>query len=256
MVGNGMCYKIDHSEMKINAEFIIENVRCFRDRLRVPLRPITFLVGENSTGKTTEFLGCYNALCNLWGSIRMERSGGNIFNQDPFSMGSYGDIVARSRHEMESFCWASAPLENKAKSAPNPPRFNLLLSQERRLRADSVKNFIAFCQWQRRTAHRKSATMAGLKKSRHNLASQIRLFRGRISGKLGICLPYIDFDALWLLPFRHVGTSQRSANWRLRFAISRAISLRLKVEYAPKNDMWRLRLFAPSPKRVYDPVSD
>ena len=105
--------------MKINAEFIIENVRCFRDRLRVPLRPITFLVGENSTGKTT-FLGCYNVLCNLWGSIRVERSSGNIFNQDPFSMGSYGDIVARSRHEAESFCLGISIPADKAKSTPNP----------------------------------------------------------------------------------------------------------------------------------------
>ena len=95
--------------MKINAEFIIENVRCFRDRLRVPLRPITFLVGENSTGKTT-FLGCYNALFNLWGGTRMEQSGRNVFNQAPFSMGSYRDIVARSRHGAENFCLGiSAP---------------------------------------------------------------------------------------------------------------------------------------------------
>ena len=95
--------------MKINAEFIIENVRCFRDRLRVPLRPITFLVGENSTGKTT-FLGCYNALFSLWGDVRMEQSGRNAFNQAPFSMGAYGDIVARSRREAESFCLGiSAP---------------------------------------------------------------------------------------------------------------------------------------------------
>ena len=106
--------------MKINAEFIIENVRCFRDRLRVPLRPITFLVGENSTGKTT-FMGCYNALFNLWrGGIRMEQSGRNIFNQAPFSMGAYGNIVSRSRHGAESFCLGiSAPVD-KAKPASNP----------------------------------------------------------------------------------------------------------------------------------------
>ena len=113
------CAIKSHSEMKINAEFIIENVRCFRDRLRVPLRPITFLVGENSTGKTT-FMGCYNALRNLWSGIRMGGSDGNIFNQGPFSMGAYGDIVARSRPGMESFCLGIRGPVDKAKPASNP----------------------------------------------------------------------------------------------------------------------------------------
>ena len=105
--------------MKINAEFIIENVRCFRDRLRVPLRPITFLVGENSTGKTT-FLGCYNALRNLWSGIQMGGSDGNIFNQGPFSMGAYGDIVARSRPGMENFCLGIRGPVDKVNPDSNP----------------------------------------------------------------------------------------------------------------------------------------
>jgi predicted ATP-dependent endonuclease of OLD family len=35
---------------------IVENVRCFHERQSAPLRPVTVLVGENSSGKTT-FLG-------------------------------------------------------------------------------------------------------------------------------------------------------------------------------------------------------
>ena len=42
-------------------EFVIGNVRCFKGEQRVPIRPITLLVGENSTGKTT-FLETYQAL--------------------------------------------------------------------------------------------------------------------------------------------------------------------------------------------------
>ena len=37
-------------------ELILQDVRCFQDEQRGRLRPITLLVGENSTGKTT-FLG-------------------------------------------------------------------------------------------------------------------------------------------------------------------------------------------------------
>ena len=72
----------------------MRDVRCFGGEQRGRLRPITLLVGENSTGKTT-FLGCYGAL------LRMLARFGTLdelldFNQEPFAMGSFRDIV-RSR---------------------------------------------------------------------------------------------------------------------------------------------------------------
>ena len=42
-------------------ELILQDVRCFKGTQRGRLRPVTLLVGENSTGKTT-FLGCYRVL--------------------------------------------------------------------------------------------------------------------------------------------------------------------------------------------------
>ena len=74
-------------------ELILQDVRCFQDEQRGRLRPITLLVGENSTGKTT-FLGCYRVLHRMF-------SGPGIgefldFNEEPFAMGSFRDIV-RSR---------------------------------------------------------------------------------------------------------------------------------------------------------------
>ena len=73
------------------SEFLLEDVRCFRGAQRARLRPITLLVGENSTGKTT-FLGCYSVLRELlaggWAP------GGRLdFNREPFLMGSFRDIV-------------------------------------------------------------------------------------------------------------------------------------------------------------------
>ena len=75
-------------------ELILKDVRCFQDEQRGNLRPITLLVGENSTGKTT-FLGCYRALHRLLSGRGVDRWGVD-FNEEPFLMGSFRDIV-RSR---------------------------------------------------------------------------------------------------------------------------------------------------------------
>ena len=80
-------------------DLILQDVRCFEGEQRGPLRPITLLVGENSTGKTT-FLGCYDVLHRMFS----ERDFTDLsdfddlpdFNQEPFAMGSFRDIV-RSR---------------------------------------------------------------------------------------------------------------------------------------------------------------
>ena len=74
-------------------ELTLRDVRCFQDEQRGSLRPITLLVGENNTGKTT-FLGCYSVLHRML-------SGSDIdnrldFNEEPFAMGSFRDIARAS----------------------------------------------------------------------------------------------------------------------------------------------------------------
>ena len=78
-------------------ELILQDVRCFEGEQRAPLKPITLLVGENSTGKTT-FLGCYATL------HRLLSAGGLLgfvdlldFNASPFAMGAFRDIVRARR---------------------------------------------------------------------------------------------------------------------------------------------------------------
>jgi hypothetical protein len=65
---------------------IFEGVRCFHERQSVLLKPLTLLVGENSTGKTT-----FLALTRMaWDVCR-----GGIpfdFNEEPFLLGSYDQI--------------------------------------------------------------------------------------------------------------------------------------------------------------------
>ena len=76
--------------------FTMEEVRCFAERQQFEIRPLTFLVGENSTGKTTA-LACFEVLANyLW-------SGEIDFNSRPYSMGTFKDIVRNSREAEKTF---------------------------------------------------------------------------------------------------------------------------------------------------------
>ena len=70
----------------------IEDVRCFAGRQEFNIRPLTFLVGENSTGKST-VLGCFQTLHSFTGA-RAYRSHLD-FNVEPYQMGAFADIVRR-----------------------------------------------------------------------------------------------------------------------------------------------------------------
>ena len=77
------------------AELILKDVRCFEDEQRGLLRPITLLVGENSTGKST-FLACFSVVHRMFSGFQYGFDDSPDFNREPFSMGSFRDIV-RSR---------------------------------------------------------------------------------------------------------------------------------------------------------------
>lgn len=89
-------------------KLIIEDVRCFAGRQEFDIRPLTFLVGENSTGKST-ILGCFDTLFCFLGArdfisrIGFARRGNLDFNVPPYQMGVFADIVRISAPEKESF---------------------------------------------------------------------------------------------------------------------------------------------------------
>ena len=64
----------------------LENFRCFRKRQTARLAPLTLLVGENSTGKTS-FLALIRA---LWDVAYRQRI--PDFNEDPYDLGSFDEI--------------------------------------------------------------------------------------------------------------------------------------------------------------------
>lgn len=79
-------------------ELILHDVRCFSGEQRGKIKPITLLVGENSTGKST-FLGCHSVLHRLFTETwNLDRQ--LDFNKEPFLMGSFLDILnSRSTRE-------------------------------------------------------------------------------------------------------------------------------------------------------------
>lgn len=67
-------------------EIIIEHVRSFSKRQRIALRPLTLLVGENSSGKST-FLAVTSAVFDS------AFPAGPAFNEPPYSLGTFDTIA-------------------------------------------------------------------------------------------------------------------------------------------------------------------
>ena len=80
-------------------KLIIEDVRCFAGRQEFEIRPITFLVGENSTGKSTA-LACLQTLHDFL-SVPLTLS--LDFNAESYNLGAFADIVRISRPKKSSF---------------------------------------------------------------------------------------------------------------------------------------------------------
>lgn len=84
------------------SEISIESVRCFQRVHTVQIRPVTLLVGENSTGKTT-LLACYSLLHRMFHTDSLpSRVEEYDFNAAPFNMGSYRDIARIDPEKHES----------------------------------------------------------------------------------------------------------------------------------------------------------
>ncbi|MBI1729759.1 AAA family ATPase [Candidatus Acetothermia bacterium] len=64
-----------------------ENVRCFKSDQEIPIKPVTILVGENSTGKST-FLALTRIAHDLLDRITLLD-----FNEEPFLLGSFDQIA-------------------------------------------------------------------------------------------------------------------------------------------------------------------
>ena len=75
----------------------LKDFRCFHDEQTVRLAPLTLLVGENSTGKTS-FLALTRALWDASYGMRMPN-----FKSPPYDLGSFDEIVHFRRARVDSF---------------------------------------------------------------------------------------------------------------------------------------------------------
>lgn len=74
-------------------ELILENVRSFVGRHEIPIKPLTLLVGENSTGKTT-VLACLHA------ALTFPEFPLNVaWDAAPYRLGTYRTIASRTRRK-------------------------------------------------------------------------------------------------------------------------------------------------------------
>ena len=74
-----------------NINLKIKNVRCFSEEQQFNIRPLTFLVGENSTGKTT-VMSCFSVIRDSINSLQPRYLD---FNKEPYFMGSFNDILTK-----------------------------------------------------------------------------------------------------------------------------------------------------------------
>ena len=70
---------------------IVEKFRCFREKRILNLKPLTILVGENSTGKTSLL-----AAIRLANEAIFAYPDEFNFNQSPFLLGAYNEIASTS----------------------------------------------------------------------------------------------------------------------------------------------------------------
>jgi hypothetical protein len=79
----------------------LTNFRCFYEQPKLEIRPITFLVGENSAGKTT-FMAALRILMESF--VRLPQ---NPFNRDPYFLGGFDQIAhyrGGVKGRAKSFC--------------------------------------------------------------------------------------------------------------------------------------------------------
>ena len=90
------------AKLKVN-KFILNDVRCFKGENTLNIRPLTFLVGANSTGKST-ILGCFQAMARFLSGYGPTNERRTInFNREPYDMGDFTDIVKRAKPKNTEF---------------------------------------------------------------------------------------------------------------------------------------------------------
>lgn len=97
---------------------VVQDVRCFHTRVEAPIAPVTFLIGENSTGKSS-FLALVRAAWDV--AVGRHPS----FNVDPFQLGSFDSIAhfhgGRGKRATRFVIGARTRIRPATKTGPGDP---------------------------------------------------------------------------------------------------------------------------------------
>ena len=121
---------IETPHMTLNA-ITLQNFRCFRERQTARLAPLTLLVGDNSTGKTS-FLALIRALWDAGVGNRVPD-----FKESPYDLGSFEEIAhhrggrAGSADAFEAAFDADTIASRLPSASRGRPRFRYAGHQER-----------------------------------------------------------------------------------------------------------------------------
>lgn len=238
-------------------ELIIRNVRCFSDPGSARIAPITLLVGENSTGKTT-----FLALTRLAWDIAFG-SGIPDFNDDPFFLGGYDQVahfhggrVGRARtFEIAFKIKLSQPLRERV---PGKLKDHIVFNSTfiRRgpqpiLKSKSITcgQYKIVAQFARLPA-RLSIVITTPSRSRTLLSGEVpRSFLTR---------EFIDWDDLLFLVWRRTRVLTRRGRGK-EVSEKEFMALRRILNYASLHFPLRPYAIAPirtKPERTYNPIKD
>ena len=233
------------------ASLIIESIRCFGGRHEIPIRPLTVLVGENSSGKSTLLAAARIA----WDLARDE--GGVDFNEEPFLLGTFEQIATATETRTSggdrsfSLGWnftasPGSPIRRFAEEVQVLGTFEKIDSQPR------------LVEWSARSGDLRLA-MRRRRDDEGPQTHQESQSRFEIPGKpprmlhvVGPVRSALRWDALWAseLTFGHVGTSDAEA----REELGLFHELLKPLEVALGERPFAFSPIRTHPRRSYDPV--
>ena len=232
--------------MKIK-KFIVQDVRCFEGKHTLDIKPLTILVGENSTGKTS-VLGCLQVMI---GSAEYGRHFN--FNAEPYQMGTFADIARKARAQKEDFA-LGIEVENAGKSAKY-----MLYFREKAGGPEPVV-YRAVCDFDDgqiiiETAEKETGNESDYKPITIKAGAKKNHFRVIYHERSLMSVSKVIFEPYYVLLFDHKHARKQVSN----------VSEQYSKYLESKKILWRWRDKMPSssvspirakPQRTYDPDSD
>ncbi len=241
-------------------KLILENFRCFHEHHEIPLHPLTFLVGENSTGKTS-----------LLASIRLAADiasgvgdAGDIdFNEEPFDLGAYdqmasygGGRAGRSK-SFKIGCALSIPKLRKTESSLFDTPDHVRNGNE----ATVVSTFVSSESQPRLSQTCLSGRGYRFNAERDRSKRKFRLGlltpsgqQEEISVRTHTSFPMLGLPYLWRYLEYEVGESAEKALSKQDIKIIRDLSILFRRRFQARP--YAIAPVRSKPKRTYDPKRD